>query len=188
MPVICALICRSIRRHISWRTWSNCDSTWVWTDGCSLAVRGAHVCRATPATRHCNGPRRRHDHPASRDRLALSGRGTPVPGAVGPLPRGCPPGGTRWRSRLGVPPPAARSRSGHAHAGGTGVARARRAHGMASRRSVVTRSPGVGAQRGGHHPAVVAFFRQRAVEPVTTGAGFVDQHQMCGLGLPLADA
>jgi len=39
----------------------------------------------------------------------------------------------------------------------------------------------VGDQRGGHPPAGVAFLRQRAVEPVTTGTGFVDAEQMCGL-------
>jgi hypothetical protein len=39
----------------------------------------------------------------------------------------------------------------------------------------------VGDQRGGHHPAVVAFFGQVAVEPVATGTGCVDADQMLGL-------
>ena len=32
-----------------------------------------------------------------------------------------------------------------------------------------------GNQRGGHHPAVVAFFGQIPVEPVATRAGFIDE-------------
>jgi hypothetical protein len=44
----------------------------------------------------------------------------------------------------------------------------------------------VGDQRGGHHPAVVAFFRQIAAESVATGTGFVDEDQMCGLRLHFA--
>jgi hypothetical protein len=38
-----------------------------------------------------------------------------------------------------------------------------------------------GNQRGGHDPAIRAFFRPRALEPVATRTGFVDEEQMCGL-------
>ena len=38
-----------------------------------------------------------------------------------------------------------------------------------------------GNQRGGHDPAIIAFFRQIALEPVATRTGFVDEDQMCGL-------
>ena len=66
--------------------------------------------------------------------------------------------------------------------------RARRANCTASRRSVLTRSPGfLGIRDGRYHPAVVVFFRQIAVEPVATGSGFIDKDEVCGLGLHLAD-
>jgi hypothetical protein len=42
--------------------------------------------------------------------------------------------------------------------------------------------PGLfGNQRGGHDPAIIAFFRQRALEPVAARTGFVDEEEMCGL-------
>jgi hypothetical protein len=44
----------------------------------------------------------------------------------------------------------------------------------------------VGEQRGCHHPAGVAFLRQRAGEPGATGTGCVDEEQMCGLRWHLA--
>jgi hypothetical protein len=44
-----------------------------------------------------------------------------------------------------------------------------------------------GNQRGCHHPAVVAFFGQIPIEPIATGAGFIDKDQMLGLGWQLAD-
>ena len=45
----------------------------------------------------------------------------------------------------------------------------------------------LGAQRGGHPPAVVAFVRQIAVAPVATGAGCLDEEQRCGLRGHCAD-
>jgi hypothetical protein len=44
-----------------------------------------------------------------------------------------------------------------------------------------------GNQRWRHHPAVVAFLGQIAIEPGATRAGFVDEDQMVGLRLHLAD-
>lgn len=38
-----------------------------------------------------------------------------------------------------------------------------------------------GTQRGGHAPAILAFFRQIALEPGATRTGFVDEDQMVGL-------
>jgi hypothetical protein len=38
-----------------------------------------------------------------------------------------------------------------------------------------------GHQRGGHDPAIIAFFRQLAREPGATRPGCVDEEQMCGL-------
>jgi hypothetical protein len=40
---------------------------------------------------------------------------------------------------------------------------------------------------GGHDPADRPFFRQIAIELIPAGAGFRDEHQVCGLGLELAD-
>ena len=40
---------------------------------------------------------------------------------------------------------------------------------------------------GRHHPAVVAFVAQRAIEPGPTGSRFVDNDQLCGLGWPGSD-
>ena len=45
----------------------------------------------------------------------------------------------------------------------------------------------LGDQRGGDDPAVVAFLRQIAVEPVATGSGFIDKDEVFGFGLQLAD-
>jgi hypothetical protein len=45
----------------------------------------------------------------------------------------------------------------------------------------------LGNQRRRHHPAVVVFFRQIAVEPVATRAGFIDKDEVFGLGLHLPD-
>jgi hypothetical protein len=45
----------------------------------------------------------------------------------------------------------------------------------------------LGDQRRGHHPALVAFCAQIPVELGATGAGFVDEDQMFGLGWHLAD-
>jgi hypothetical protein len=45
----------------------------------------------------------------------------------------------------------------------------------------------VGAQRRCHHPAVVAFFCQIALEPGATGTGFVDEDQLWGLRWHVAD-
>ena len=66
--------------------------------------------------------------------------------------------------------------------------RARRAHGAASRRSVLTRSPGVvGINEGATPQQSQPFFCQIAGEPVAPGAGVVDEEQRGSLGWPLAD-
>jgi hypothetical protein len=44
-----------------------------------------------------------------------------------------------------------------------------------------------GNQRRRHHPAVVVFFRQIAVEPVAARARFIDEDEVFGLRLHLAD-
>jgi hypothetical protein len=43
-----------------------------------------------------------------------------------------------------------------------------------------------GNQRGRHHPAIVVFLGQIALEPIATGTGFVDEDQMFGFGLDLS--
>jgi hypothetical protein len=45
-----------------------------------------------------------------------------------------------------------------------------------------------GNQRGRHHPAIVAFLRQRAVELRAARTGCVAEEELLGLGSPLADA
>jgi hypothetical protein len=42
-------------------------------------------------------------------------------------------------------------------------------------------------QGGGHDPAAVAFFREIAVEPITTRASFVDEDEVCVFRLQIAD-
>jgi hypothetical protein len=117
--------------------------------------------------------------------------GTPRPLRPAPVGQG---EGPRWES-----PPAdaghrRRSRLASSAPVGTETAvrspaRARRASGTASRRSVVTRSPGFfGPECGGHPPAGGVLFRQRAGEPVATRTRCRDEEAGCGHGWPLTDA
>jgi hypothetical protein len=44
-----------------------------------------------------------------------------------------------------------------------------------------------GNERGGHHPAVIAFVREIPVEPAATGASLIGKDQVCGLRWHLSD-
>jgi hypothetical protein len=80
----------------------------------------------------------------------------------------------RQRSRI------AASSTGGTETGGRAPERINLANGIASRRSVVTRSPGVWGMREGP-PPVVPFFAQRALEPGATRAGCRDKDEAFGL-------
>ena len=146
-PVTWAPIFRSIRLPISWRTWSSFDSTWILTNGCGSAVLGVlPLGSPTPnETRHASQKWSSAASPPHGDQRST--------GSIvvlhhcsrhsGHASARRPPGGTRWRSRRGLPPPAAGSRSCHAHEGGKGLVR-------------VGVSLGVGGPRGQTGPAAIA--------------------------------
>jgi hypothetical protein len=42
-------------------------------------------------------------------------------------------------------------------------------------------------QGGGDDPTDIAFFRQIAIEPISTWPGFIDEDEVGSLGLPVSD-